>query len=91
MERPCKQKKSHYHCGHCMEAILKLAGKGLRWIFQQISKTNRNFTMHKINEIKEHLKTALRKLRQIHGENTEVLPFQFDIEKNVYQSKTWPN
>ena len=34
------------YCGHSLEKVMRWAGKALRWILQQISKTHTNFTMH---------------------------------------------
>lgn len=64
-----------------MRKIWKMAGKGLTFMFMEMRKKVRHFTLHRLDELHGKLKKGLQRVRGVFGDYTRIETGQFDVKR----------
>jgi ribosomal protein L19 len=64
-----------------LRRLWRLAGKGLTFVFQNLRKKVRHFTLHRLDAMKRKVGKGLKRISKVYGNETEILTAQFDVKR----------
>jgi hypothetical protein len=62
-----------------LKTVFKRTQKVLTWLFRNLPKRIKHFTLHKLGDIKDRVRQAKEEIRGKLGENMKIIPFSSDV------------